>query len=493
MVMTMEETVLGIMLTIIVPFGVLVLASIVRKFGLGAEGSRKLVHILLSNWILLAIAVYRNTWAACILPACFIPLNYLSYHKGIFSAIERDEDKTLGTVWYAVSLFLLCLAGYSLDMPWIAACGMLAMGYGDGLGALVGKRWGKYHFPGTHSKKSLEGMLTVMLFSGLAVGIVCAVYVPNLTSHFALRAALACAVPAGAIELFTPCGIDNLTLPLGVSLIVFLLTRYPLLWPVFACLGIGLFILIVAYYLRAVTFGALHAATLLGVSLFIFGGWLSFAALVLFFLLGSIASRIGKNKKAEAHALHERRGARSVAQVAANGLPSLIFAVFYYITSNESFLLAVCVCFGAAAADTFSSEIGMLSKKEPVSILTLKPMQRGMSGGITLLGVLGAIVGALMISVLVIPKFSIKGMLVVIVGGLASSIVDSVLGAACQAKYQVQSGDEKKLVQQLTERKILGDTPLKLVHGLRWVNNDVVNFVSVFICGLLFAVVWQAV
>jgi len=490
----MENTVLGVGLTIIAPFGVLGLASILRKFGVGAEGSRKLVHILLSNWVLLAIAVYHSPWTACILPACFIPLNYLSYRKGIFSAIERDEDNTLGTVWYAISLFLLCLVGYSLDMPWIAACGMLAMGYGDGLGALVGKHWGKLRFSSTRPQKSLEGMLIVMLFSGLAVGIVCAIYVPNLTPHFALRAALACAVPAGVIELFTPRGIDNLTLPLSVSLIVFLLARYPSLWSVFACLGIELLILIMAYYLRAITSGALLVAALLGVTLFIFGGWISFAMLVFFFLLGSMASRIGTRKKAKAHALHERQGARTIAQVVANGLPSLIFAMLYYITSLESCLLAVLACFAAATADTFSSEIGMLSRKEPVSILTLKPLQPGLSGGITLLGLMGAAIGALTVSISAIPTFGIGGMIVVIITGVLGSVLDSVLGAAFQAKYQMQGGSGDKPMRYLTERKDIDGQPLKLVHGIRWINNDVVNFVSVFICGSVLAVVgsiWQ--
>ena len=485
-----ENTVLGVSLTIVVPFVVLGLAAAVRKLGVGDEGSRKLVHILLSNWVLLALAVYNSAWTACILPACFIPLNYLSYRKGIFSAIERNEDNTLGTVWFAVSLFLLCLAGYSLDMPWIAACGMLAMGYGDGFGALVGRRWGKLCFPGAHSKKSLEGMLTVMLFSGLAVGFVCAVYAHDIAPHFAVYAALSCAVPATAIELFTPRGLDNLTLPLGIGLIVFLLAKFPLLWPVFACLGIALLILLVAYYLRAITFGALLASTLLGVSLFVFGRWISFSALVLFFLLGSTASRIGKNKKTNAHALHKRRGARSVTQVAANGLPSFIFAVFYYITGIESFLLAVLGCFAAASADTFSSEIGMLSKKEPVSILTLKPIQRGMSGGITLLGFFGGALGAFIVSVLSIPKFGIQGMLMVILLGLVSSAIDSMFGAAFQAKYRIPSKDSEMI---LTERNNLDGVSLKLVKGIKWVNNDVVNFVSVLVSGLLLTIIWQAV
>ena len=486
----MGNTLLGVGLTIIVPFGVLSLASFVRKFGVGAEESRKLVHILLSNWILLAIAVYRSTMGVCIMPACFILLNYLSYRKGIFSAIERKEENTLGTVWYAVSLFLLCLVGFSLDMPWIAACGMLAMGYGDGLGALVGKYWGKLHFPNIHSSKSLEGTFTVMLFSGIAVWAVCEIYVPNLTPHFALYAALACAVPAAAIELFTPRGMDNLTLPLGVSFIVFLLTWYPLIWPGLICISIELTILILAYYAHAITFWAFPVAALLGILIFMFSGWSGFAALVFFFLLGSMVSHIGKDRKAGAYALHERQGTRSVVQVVANGFPALIFSTFYYLTDCKSFLLAVFACLASASADTFSSEIGMLSEKQPVSILTLKPMQRGISGGITLLGVFGGMLGAFIISFFAIPSFGIKGALVITIAGVVSSAVDSILGAAFQAKYLIQNNAEGKHSQQLTEQKCLNDKQLKLVHGFRWINNDVVNFVSVLVCGLLVTLIW---
>lgn len=484
----MLNTVWGVALTVIVPFGVVGIASVIRKFGAEAEVSRKLVHILLSNWILLALEVYDDAWA-CVVPACFVVLNYLSCRKRLFSAIERDEDNTLGTVWYAISLFLLCLIGYSLEMPWIAACGMLAMGYGDGIGGLVGKWWGKRRFPGAHAQKSLEGAITVMLFSGLAVGLVCAVYAADFAHYFAIRAALACAVPAAAIELFSPRGIDNLTLPLGVSLIVLLLVRYPSLWPVLLCLGITLLILILAYYLRAITFWGLQTAALLGISLFAFGGWISFAALVLFFVLGSVASLIGKNRKSAASALHERQGARTVAQVLANGLPALVFAVLYYATGIEAYLLVVLACFASATADTFSSEIGMLSKKEPISILTLKRVQRGLSGGVTPMGFGGAVLGAFLISVLAVPEFGISGMWAAIITGLASSVLDSVFGAALQAKYQVQ-GDDIGHTQRLTERKSLDGVPLKLVKGLKWVNNDIVNFTSVFICGLLLAIIW---
>lgn len=475
----MGETALGVVLTIITPFGVLGIAQLARKLGAGAEFSRKLVHILLSNWILLAIAVYDSAWKACILPACFIPLNYLSYRRGLFSAIEREEDNTPGTVWYAVSLFLLCLFGYGVGMPWVAACGMLAMGYGDGIGALVGKRWGKSRFPGALTSKSLEGTLTVLLLSALAVGAVCAGYMPG---RFALCAALSCAIPAAAIELLSPRGIDNLTLPLGVSLIVFLLARFPSSQPFFACLSLTLLILLAAYYLRAVTLSGVVSAAALGLSMFALGGWLSFAALVLFFLLGSAASRIGKARKADAETLHEHTGARGAAQVFANGLPALVFAALYRASHVDAFLLAVVACFAGAASDTFSSEIGMLSKRRPISILTLKPVQRGMSGGFTPLGLGAGALGALLVAALAAPGFGAAGMLGAAAAGMCGSLIDSVLGAAVQAKYRAGG-------VALTERP---DGSPELAGGVRWINNDVVNFVSVLACGLLLSLLWAA-
>jgi len=56
----MENTVLGIALTALAPFGALGLAQLARKLGASAEFSRKLVHILLSNWILLALPAPRG-------------------------------------------------------------------------------------------------------------------------------------------------------------------------------------------------------------------------------------------------------------------------------------------------------------------------------------------------------------------------------------------------------------------------------------------------
>jgi uncharacterized membrane protein len=79
-------------------------------------------------------------------------------------------------------------------------------------------------------------------------------------------------------------------------------------------------------------------------------------------------------------------------------------------------------------------------------------------------------------------------MLLVVAVGLAGSAIDSALGAAFQAKYRVQSGNSGEW--RHTERKTLGGTPLELAQGIRWVNNDIVNFASLLLCGAVSTAVW---
>lgn len=471
------------------PIAVLVIATILGKHGVSEETTRKTVHVGVSNWIIFAVIGFKSGWYASILPFLFIFVNAYSAKKGLISAMERSENNTFGTVWYAVSLLILTFTGFMLKKPWIALTGVLAMGYGDGLAAVVGVRLGRHHFPAPYEKKSLEGSLSVMLISGLVAGIACYFYRDATYPSYFLHVALACAVPAGVIELFTPRGLDNLSLPLSVGGIAYLLDVCPEAFPAFLSLGIGMLILLAAFYLRAITVEAFWVASLLGILIFLFSGWPGFLALILFFCVGSVVSFVGKKRKKESLFVHEHEGARVISQVLANGLPSLLFAVLYFITKQEFFLLIVILCFAADTADTFSSELGMLSKKTPVSILSFKPVQKGLSGGVTLLGFAGAFLGALCLSCLAYPRFGLTGVLLVILAGLFDSCVDSVLGAALQAKYAAADGGR----QRITERPSIDGKALKLIHGVRWITNDWVNFLSVLITGVVFSpIAWLA-
>src|SRR6056297_376715 len=115
---------------------------------ISGEGSRKFIHIGVANWWIIAMIFFDNPLWASIVPALFILINYISYKKQIFRAMERGKGKgDLGTVYYAISLFILAIITFSEGMnPYVGAMGILVMGYGDGFAAIIGEKFGKHSF-----------------------------------------------------------------------------------------------------------------------------------------------------------------------------------------------------------------------------------------------------------------------------------------------------------------------------------------------------------
>ena len=70
----------------------------------GKEASRKFIHIMLSNWWIIAIVFFDNMWVAALLPAVFVVVNYISFKTNLIKVMERDENSenkdSLGTVYY---------------------------------------------------------------------------------------------------------------------------------------------------------------------------------------------------------------------------------------------------------------------------------------------------------------------------------------------------------------------------------------------------------
>ena len=133
------------------------------------EASRKFIHIMLSNWWIIAMIFFDNVIVASILPAVFIVINYVSYKYDIIRAMERDdgeEEQTLGTVFYAVSLLVVSIITFGfLKNPMIGLVGILVMGYGDGFAAIAGKSIKSKEFNVFGSKKSVAGCATMFVIS----------------------------------------------------------------------------------------------------------------------------------------------------------------------------------------------------------------------------------------------------------------------------------------------------------------------------------------
>jgi uncharacterized protein (TIGR00297 family) len=214
-------------------------------------------------------------------------------------------------------------------------------------------------------------------------------------------------------------------------------------------------------------------------------GWEPVAVLITFFASASVTSRFKKRVDSDS-----ANQARRVSQVLANSLPALLFSLIYYLTDspdNQIFLLSSVSAIACAAADTWSSDIGVLSKlskRKTISILTFKQIEAGQSGGISLLGCISSVLGSAFIAGICVILFrfsnaqediSLAGFLTIVSCGIIGSLADSILGASVQAKYDYKN--------RIIEEKENHMENVKLVSGFRIINNDAVNLLSGFIAG----------
>lgn len=127
-------------------------------------------------------------------------------------------------------------------------------------------------------------------------------------------------------------------------------------------------------------------------------------------------------------------------------------------------LVGIIANYAAVAADTFSSELGILSTGEPrlITSLTLRKVPRGTNGGVSLTGLLAGLFGSMIIvtaAVLFTPFCTETSaptlgggaawtmeqrrtfMAFLVVWGLLGSVLDSILGAVFQRSVRdVRSG-----------------------------------------------------
>lgn len=212
----MNSNILGIVISLIFVFIIIgISTALTSKNILSGEGSRKFIHIGVSNWWIIAMMYFDNALYAAIVPALFIVINYISYKKQVFKAMERDGAKEdLGTVYYAVSLLVLSLITFRQAFsPYIGALGILVMGYGDGLAAVIGSKYGKHKIKLGNSIKSLEGSVTMFIASFVTIFTLLSLY----NGYYKGPMSITLALVATLLELITPEGFDNITVPLGTS------------------------------------------------------------------------------------------------------------------------------------------------------------------------------------------------------------------------------------------------------------------------------------
>ena len=183
--------------------------------------ARKAIHITLSHWWLIASAMIDDPWVASAGPACSLLAASLLPATGVLPSEESDrQSHDRGTICYSAALLILVnLSWRGLIPARAAAAGVLVLGWGDGLAGLVGARWGKRGVLIWGRRKTAYGATAMFLASFLVTMCVTLLSGPPVSGFPRILAiSSSTAAVAVALELFTPFGVDNLTIPLGTAL-----------------------------------------------------------------------------------------------------------------------------------------------------------------------------------------------------------------------------------------------------------------------------------
>jgi uncharacterized protein (TIGR00297 family) len=248
------------------------------------------------------------------------------------------------------------------------------------------------------------------------------------------------------------------------------------------------------YWRRALSISGVAGAILVGTLIFGMGGWIWGLLLITFFVSSSWLSHYHKADKAEIVGAKGSR--RDFGQALANGGLGAILAVVFARYPEPLLFAAYVGVMATVNADTWATELGILSRVPPRLITTGEVVVPGTSGGVSRLGIWSSVAGALLIGTVATALIQVESLLgggrwslqaisytlLAVVGGLAGSLFDSLLGATVQGIYYCERC--AKETESSTHR--CGQSA-RLLRGWSWLNNDVVNLSASLVGGLVAA------
>ena len=237
---------------------------------------------------------------------------------------------------------------------------------------------------------------------------------------------------------------------------------------------------LLAFLKKSLTIPALTLAVIFSIFIANYGGLTSFIILLVVFL-GSIITKVfNKSKKSEK---------RKLIQIISNVGIGTLSLIIFKITRDNLYLLIYASVMAESLADTLASDIGTLSKKEPINILTLKKGEKGLSGNISMLGLTASLIGSILIALIyyIGIERNITSLIIITLSGFLGSIIDSILGSAIQVKYKCEK------CNKITEKKEHCGKKTNYYRGIKWIDNNLVNLLSngiIFII-LNYSLIWQ--
>lgn len=184
-----------------------------------------------------------------------------------------------------------------------------------------------------------------------------------------------------------------------------------------------------SYRTKTADISGLFSGALVGILLIVFADVTWFLIMLLFFILGSAATRYRYLEKVRIGVEQSHGGARGYINVFSNGIVGAVSAVLFGVTGSPLFAALFVGSVATAAADTVAGEIGVTGGS-PYLITSLKKVPAGTNGAVSLLGEAAGLVSAAVICSFAwaLHVLTPEAAVICTIAGFIGSNLDSLVG-----------------------------------------------------------------
>jgi uncharacterized protein (TIGR00297 family) len=366
--------------------------------------------------------------------------------RRLYRPVDDARGFPVGILLYPLAVLLLVLAfSRRLDIAG-AAWGVLA--FGDGAATLAGQSVGGRHWP-WNREKTVAGTIGFVVCGG-AGAVVLAWWirpsvVPLPPLWFMTVAPLAAAVIAALVETMPVRLDDNISVPLTAAAVLWLASvmsadalgqswshvTASLPWAI----SVNTLVAAAGFWAGGVSMSGAIVGSCIGVIIYACAGRPAWLLLLATFVVASLASRLGLERKVLLGIEEEREGRRGAGNAIANcGVAALAAVAVATTPYRTDASLALVAALAAGGSDTVASEIGKAWGRTTFLVTTFRRVKPGTPGAVSPEGTAAGVVSALALAAIAVAFCEIASpmILVVVIGATAGAFVESVLGATLE-------------------------------------------------------------
>ena len=450
----------------------LIVSNYIHKKGLlYPEENRRLVHATVGLTMSFSTIIFSSKFSPSFIAIAFIFLNIIAFKSKVLSGIHSQKRKSYGTIYFPLSYLVVSYLFWEKNQFLILS--LLILAISDPIAAQIGSRKNSiWKFKVWHDYKTVNG--TIAFFTScILILIIGNIFILEYKLIDSISFILITAIFATISEITSKRGTDNLSIPIiSILIMIGLNDQFSIHQEVIDKLYIPLkliaitFILFIPYRVKVLSLSGYLSSITMGALIILFGNTVQFILIALFFVLSSLLNLIIKKCTVR----RSKNSHRNILQVICNGGVAICICIYDYFNPNPINIYLYAATVAAATSDTWATEFGKLSDSKPVSITSFQPIEHGLSGGITRIGIFGSILGASIIGLATYILVNSNLILIfgVIFSAFLSALIDSLIGDRLQGKYETKSG---KIIENM-------QLDTNLISGYKIIDNNLVNLMA---------------